>query len=214
MRAVNARLVPAKSSLALAIFDTAGAAVLLVLALPVLLAALLAVKLSSRGPAIYLQTRLGHRGRVFTVFKIRTMIVDAEGLTGPRWSLPGDPRITRLGAVLRALHIDELPQLWNVLRGEMSLVGPRPERPEIAAELRLRIRGYDRRLAVKPGLTGFAQIHLPPDETVGSVRCKLKYDLHGIRSRGLAFHAVVVGCTVLKVLGLKRLYAQKWTSRH
>src|SRR5207248_1323798 len=129
--------------------------------------------------------------------------------TGPRWSLPGDPRITPVGHVLRALHLDELPQLWNVIRGEMSLVGPRPERPEIASELRKAIPGYDRRLAVKPGLTGFAQIHLPPDETVESVRRKLVYDLFYIRRFDFAFDLYILACTACKVAGLRWLYCRK-----
>jgi lipopolysaccharide/colanic/teichoic acid biosynthesis glycosyltransferase len=172
----------------------------------VLIAAMLVVRLTSSGPAIYTQTRLGRHGRVYTIYKIRTMVLDAEDLTGPRWSFPGDPRITRVGEVLRALHLDELPQLWNVLRGEMSLVGPRPERPEIAAKLRRVIRGYDRRLLVKPGLTGFAQIHLSPDETVASVRRKLKYDLYGLRNRSVAFYLTILALTALKVVGLQKIY--------
>lgn len=205
-RALNARLIPSCNRLALTVLDYLIATMALVATSPVIALAMAAVRLSSRGPALYTQTRLGLGGRIFTVFKIRTMILEAEDLTGPRWSLPGDPRITPVGRMLRRLHLDELPQLWNVLRGEMSLVGPRPERPEIAAKLRKVIRGYDRRLAVKPGLTGFAQIHLPPDETVADVRRKLKYDLHGIRRRSLSFHLGILGCTLLKVLGLSRLY--------
>jgi lipopolysaccharide/colanic/teichoic acid biosynthesis glycosyltransferase len=206
IRMAPAISVAAPTTAALAVFDFAAAGLLLALASPLVLAAMLAVRLTSRGPAIHTQTRLGQHGRIFTIYKIRTMVADAESLTGPRWSFPGDPRITRVGAILRALHLDELPQLWNVLRGEMSLVGPRPERPEIAAKLRRAIPGYDRRLLVKPGLTGFAQIHLPPDETVASVRRKLQYDLHGMRHRGVVFHAKVLACTALKVMGLAKLY--------
>jgi lipopolysaccharide/colanic/teichoic acid biosynthesis glycosyltransferase len=204
-RAVTARRVlRMKSAL-----DQLLAAALLVLAAPVLLAAMAAVRATSRGPAIYTQTRLGRFGRVFTIYKLRTMCQDAESLTGPRWSLPGDPRITPVGHVLRALHIDELPQLWNVIKGEMSLVGPRPERPEIAADLRRAIPGYDRRLAVMPGLTGFAQIHLPPDETVGSVRRKLVYDLFYVRRFGLGFDLYILVCTAFKVVGLRWLYCRR-----
>jgi lipopolysaccharide/colanic/teichoic acid biosynthesis glycosyltransferase len=148
----------------------------------VLLAAMAAVRLTSRGPAIYTQTRLGRFGRVFTIYKLRTMCQDAESLTGPRWSLPGDPRITPVGHA---------------------------ERPEIAAELRRAIPGYDRRLAVMPGLTGFAQIHLPPDETVGSVRRKLVYDLFYVRRFGLKFDLYILACTAFKVVGLRRLYCRR-----
>jgi lipopolysaccharide/colanic/teichoic acid biosynthesis glycosyltransferase len=192
-----------------AALDRILAVVLLVLSAPVLLAAMALVRLTSRGPAIYTQTRLGQFGKVFTIYKVRTMCQDAESLTGPRWSLPGDPRITPVGHVLRALHIDELPQLVNVIRGEMSLVGPRPERPEIAAELRKEIPGYDRRLAVMPGLTGFAQIHLPPDETIESVRRKLVYDLFYVRRFGIAFDLYILVCTAFKVVGLRRLYCRR-----
>jgi lipopolysaccharide/colanic/teichoic acid biosynthesis glycosyltransferase len=191
------------------VLDQLLAAALLVIAAPLLIVAMTAVRVTSRGPAIYTQARLGRFGRTFTLFKVRTMCHDAESLTGPRWSLPGDPRVTPVGHVLRMLHIDELPQLWNVLRGEMSLVGPRPERPEIAAELREEIIGYDRRLVVKPGLTGFAQIHLPPDETVESVRRKLVYDLFYIRRFGLAFDLYILVCTAFKVVGLRWLYCRR-----
>ncbi|CAN5252424.1 hypothetical protein BH11PLA2_BH11PLA2_30360 [soil metagenome] len=194
------------SDLAWTVVDYSAAAIGLVLVTPLILLAMLAMRISSRGPAIYTQTRLGRGGRTFTLYKIRTMCHEAESLTGPRWSLPGDPRITPMGQWLRKLHLDELPQLWNVLRGEMSLVGPRPERPEIAAELRKVISGYDRRLSVKPGLTGIAQIHLPPDETISDVKTKLVYDRFGIAHRGVAFHFGIVIATALKVVGLKRFY--------
>src|SRR6185436_10775300 len=106
-----------------------------VVAVPVALAAMLVVRLTSRGPAIYTQNRVGYGGRMFTIYKIRTMIHNCESLTGPRWCVPGDPRVTPVGSVLRKLHIDELPQFLNVLRGDMSLVGPRPERPEFVRKL-------------------------------------------------------------------------------
>src|SRR4051812_14619345 len=113
-----------------ACLDRSLAALSLVVAAPLMLAAMALVKLTSRGPALYSQKRVGQFGRVFVIWKIRTMYHECEKLTGPRWATPGDPRITRVGGVLRALHIDELPQLINVLRGQMSLIGPRPERPE------------------------------------------------------------------------------------
>ena len=120
-------------------------------------------------------------GRPFTLFKIRTMAHDCEKASGARWSTPGDPRITRVGAFLRKTHLDELPQLWNVLRGDMSLVGPRPERPEFTPLLEQVVPHYRDRLAVRPGVTGLAQVQLPADTDLDSVRRKLAYDLYYIR---------------------------------
>jgi lipopolysaccharide/colanic/teichoic acid biosynthesis glycosyltransferase len=189
--------------------DTAAALLLLVPALPLMAACVALVRLTSPGPGLYSQTRVGRGGRVFTLYKIRSMVHDCESLTGPRWSLPGDPRITVVGRVLRRLHLDELPQLWNVLRGDMSLVGPRPERPEIVKRLRLSVPGYDRRHAVKPGITGFAQVHLPPDTCVRSVKNKLAYDLFYIRHRSVGMELYVLLATGLKLFGLRRLYHRK-----
>jgi lipopolysaccharide/colanic/teichoic acid biosynthesis glycosyltransferase len=189
--------------------DFAGAAVLAAASLPVLLVCCALVRLTSRGPAIYTQTRVGRGGRVFTLYKVRTMYRDCERHTGPRWCTPGDPRITPVGCVLRKLHLDELPQLWNVLKGDMSLIGPRPERPEIAARLRQSVKGYDRRHAVKPGITGFAQVHLPPDTCLRSVRNKLAYDLFYVRHRSPGLNLYVLAATGLKLLGLKALYRRK-----
>lgn len=189
--------------------DFALAVALLVPALPVMLTCMLLVRLTSNGPAVYTQSRVGRNGRVFTLYKVRTMYHECESLTGPRWSMPGDPRITPVGKVLRRLHLDELPQLFNVLKGHMSLVGPRPERPEIVKRLRQVVPGYDRRHAVRPGITGFAQIHLPPDSCIRSVKNKLIYDLFYIRNRTLRFELYVLFATGLKLLGLRRLYQRK-----
>jgi lipopolysaccharide/colanic/teichoic acid biosynthesis glycosyltransferase len=161
--------------------DLVLASVLLVLTGPVIVTAMLLIRLTSRGPSLYSQTRLGQGGRPFAIYKLRTMYHDCERLTGPRWSLPGDPRVTPVGRILRATHIDELPQLWNILRGEMSLVGPRPERPEIAAGLERALPDYRGRLRARPGVTGLAQVQLPPDIDIESVRRKLAYDLYYIR---------------------------------
>jgi lipopolysaccharide/colanic/teichoic acid biosynthesis glycosyltransferase len=190
-------------------FDAAASLLMLVPALPLMGLCVLLVRLTSAGPALYSQTRVGRGGRVFTLYKIRSMVHDCESLTGPRWSLPGDPRITAVGRLLRRLHLDELPQLFNVLRGEMSLVGPRPERPEIVKRLRVSVPGYDRRHAVKPGITGFAQIHLPPDTCVRSVKNKLAYDLFYIRHRSLRMELYILAATGLKLLGLRRLFQRK-----
>jgi lipopolysaccharide/colanic/teichoic acid biosynthesis glycosyltransferase len=169
------RSLPAK-----AVADAVLGFCLLVLLAPVILLAALAVKLTSRGPAFYTQKRRGRGGRVFTIVKLRTMRHDCERHTGPQWARVADPRITSVGRFLRRTHLDELPQLVNVVRGDMSLVGPRPERPEIITELERRIPRYRERMAVRPGLTGLAQVQLPPDTDLASVQRKLTYDLYYI----------------------------------
>jgi lipopolysaccharide/colanic/teichoic acid biosynthesis glycosyltransferase len=158
--------------------DTIVAATMLIVALPVLGVLALLVKLTSRGPAFYTQTRVGKNGRHFAIYKIRTMINNCESLTGPRWSMPGDPRVTGLGQFLRVTHLDELPQLFNVLLGDMSLIGPRPERPEFLPELTDEYPAYPERLRVRPGVTGFAQVQLPADTDLDGVSNKLAYDLY------------------------------------
>jgi lipopolysaccharide/colanic/teichoic acid biosynthesis glycosyltransferase len=177
-------------------------AMLAVASAPILLLAMLVVRLTSRGPATYTQTRVGYGGRTFTIYKIRTMIHNCESLTGPRWSEPGDPRVTPVGNILRKFHIDELPQLLNVFKGEMSLVGPRPERPEFVTKLAREIPHYQARHAVFPGITGLAQLFLPPDTEVAHVERKLVYDLHYARNAGLLLDLRVIFATGLKVLGL------------
>jgi len=154
-----------------------GAASLLV-AGPLLLVAILAVKLTTRGPVIYCQSRLGRYGRPFVIYKIRSMTHNCEKQSGVKWCTTGDARVTWVGRILRKTHVDELPQLINILRGEMSLVGPRPERPEIVVTLEQYLKGYRGRLNVRPGLTGLAQVQLPPDTDLESARRKLQYDLH------------------------------------
>jgi lipopolysaccharide/colanic/teichoic acid biosynthesis glycosyltransferase len=182
--------------------DCVLSAVLLVATAPVMLLAMVLVKLTSRGPMTYTQTRVGFGGRPFTIFKIRTMIHNCESLTGPRWATPDDPRVTPVGAVLRKLHVDELPQLLNVLRGEMSLVGPRPERPEFVNRFVREIPDYDGRHAVFPGITGLAQLHLPPDTEVCHVERKLTYDLYYARNMGPRLDLTILVGTVLKVFGV------------
>jgi lipopolysaccharide/colanic/teichoic acid biosynthesis glycosyltransferase len=182
--------------------DRALAVLLLALSLPIVVIGLLAMKLSSRGPSLYSQKRVGQFGRVFTIWKIRTMYHNCEKLTGPRWSTPGDPRVTLVGHVLRAMHIDELPQLINVLRGQMSLIGPRPERPEIACKLKGLVEEYDSRHAVLPGITGNAQIHLPPDTNINSVRDKLVLDRTYIGRFSMWQDVVLLALTGLKMIGL------------
>jgi lipopolysaccharide/colanic/teichoic acid biosynthesis glycosyltransferase len=183
------------------LLDFVVALVLLLLSAPMILVALVLVKLSSRGPSIYTQKRLGLGGRVFTIYKIRTMYLDSER-DGPTWAVPGDPRVTPVGRVLRACHLDELPQLINVLSGEMSLVGPRPERPELVAKLERGLPGYHLRLAVRPGVTGLAQVQQPADTDLASVRRKLKYDLCYVERMGPWLDARLIAGTALKCLGV------------
>jgi lipopolysaccharide/colanic/teichoic acid biosynthesis glycosyltransferase len=182
------------------VIDTVLALVLLVLTAPLMLAVVVLVKLTSRGPAFYSQTRLGLNGRPYQMHKIRTMHHNCERLTGPRWSTPGDPRVILVGRFLRKSHLDELPQLWNVLRGEMSLIGPRPERPEIAVSLDRAIAHYRGRLLVRPGLSGLAQVQLPPDTDLASVRLKLSYDLYYVHYVGFLMDLRLIVATGLHLL--------------
>jgi lipopolysaccharide/colanic/teichoic acid biosynthesis glycosyltransferase len=182
--------------------DFVFAVLLMIPVLPVVLLAALLVKLTSRGPAFYTQTRVGQNGRRFTILKIRTMIHNCESLTGPRWSMPGDPRITPIGWFLRVTHLDELPQLLNVLRGEMSLIGPRPERPEFIPELERALPAYRQRLNVRPGVTGLAQVQLPPDTDLESVRRKLAHDLYYIRNLSPWLDVRLLLCTAFYAVGV------------
>jgi len=176
--------------------------VLLALAAPVIVLTALLVKLTSKGPAFYTQTRLGRFGRPYTIFKIRTMTHNCEKATGACWAAVRDPRITRVGAVLRRTHLDELPQLWNVLRGDMSLVGPRPERPEFLPQLKKVLPNYQDRLLVLPGVTGLAQVRLPADTDLASVRRKLAYDLYYVRHASIWLDFRIILCTALCVVGV------------
>jgi lipopolysaccharide/colanic/teichoic acid biosynthesis glycosyltransferase len=182
-----------------AIIDRILAALLLVPGLPIIGLLIVMVRLTSRGPGIYRQTRVGKRGRKFTMYKIRTMRHDAEAASGVVWTQLHDPRITRLGRLLRRLHLDELPQLLNILKGEMSLVGPRPERPEFVHVLAEAVPGYVNRLAVPPGVTGLAQLNLPPDTDLDSVRRKLVLDCEYIRNAGLLLDARLFLATLLRM---------------
>ncbi len=148
---------------------------------PLVAFAALMIKLESPGPIIYKQNRVGLNGKVFRIYKLRTMRADAEKGTGAVWAKANDPRITSIGRVLRKTRIDEIPQLFNVIKGEMSIVGPRPERPEIVRDLKKTILDYEKRLVVKPGITGLAQIFHKYDESIEDVKQKIKYDLLYIR---------------------------------
>lgn len=178
-------------------------ACLFILTAPIVLVAALLIRLTSRGPAFYSQVRLGRGGQPFHVYKIRSMMHDCERYTGPKWSNGRDPRVLPIGRVLRRLHIDELPQLWNVLRGEMSLIGPRPERPEFVHKLEQAIPRYRERLLVRPGITGLAQVQLPPDFNIDDVRRKLAYDLYYIEQMSPWLDCQITLSTMLKMVGFR-----------
>ncbi|HEY3359697.1 MAG TPA: sugar transferase [Polyangia bacterium] len=177
--------------------DIVLAAVMLVLVMPFVALAAVGIRLTSPGPALFRQRRVGRGGREFTIFKLRTMVVDAEVKSGPVLARRGDVRVTRLGRLLRDTRIDELPQLWNVLRGDMSLVGPRPERPEFVALHAQRIAGYLKRLEVKPGITGLAQVYAG---YLTNVYDKLRYDWMYVHKRSLLLDLKILGRTVGTVL--------------
>lgn len=210
-------------------FDIVGAILGLVLSLPLMIIVPLLIKLESRGPVFYSQIRVGQNqrnsqrryqleakamledrkrerrrqdylGQVFKVYKFRTMVVDAESSSGPVWATKSDPRITRIGRFLRKSRIDEIPQFWCVLKGDMSLVGPRPERPHFVSELSGKIDGYAGRLHAKPGLTGLAQVQSGYDSSIASVARKVETDLEYIRNRSLWLDIKIMFRTIIVVI--------------
>ena len=204
-RRPHARDLPAFSDVAKRAVNVAVALVGLIVTAPLLALIALAVRLSSRGPVLYTQTRIGINrrrrlpagrtyrsadvgGKPFTIYKFRTMTVNGHGPDDPGvvWATPNDPRVTRIGRILRLYRLDELPQLLNVLRGDMDIVGPRPEQPAIFRRLRREIPGYQERQAVRPGITGWAQINQQYDQSLDDVRRKLRYDLEYIARKSAA----------------------------
>jgi lipopolysaccharide/colanic/teichoic acid biosynthesis glycosyltransferase len=214
------------------LFDIVVSATLLVLLLPLFGLVALAIVIDSAGPVFYSQIRVGHNrrrgadrradhipvrvdqrrherrrilseGRLFRIHKFRTMVVDAEKEIGPVWALKDDPRVTRVGRWLRVTRIDELPQLWNVLKGEMSLVGPRPERPHFVGDFADRIPGYTERLRALPGITGRAQVEGSYDACEEDVRSKLRYDLLYVRNCRLSEDLRILFRTVQVVVTRK-----------
>jgi exopolysaccharide biosynthesis polyprenyl glycosylphosphotransferase len=173
--------------------------ILMGVTLPLMLLTALLIKLDSPGPVLYRQERVGLRGHPFTVLKFRSMRVDAEA-RGPVWASQRDPRVTRIGGFIRAARIDELPQLFNVLRGEMSFIGPRPERPHFVAHLAEVVPLYRERSRVKPGLTGWAQVNYPYGASVEDARNKLSYDLYYVKHRNILLDVLILFSTVRVVL--------------
>jgi len=198
------------------VVDVVVASLALILLLPLSVVVAVAVLLDSHGPVLYRQLRIGIDrrglgpldeetlsrrtadlgGSPFTIYKFRTMRVDAEQETGPVWAAPDDDRVTRVGRVLRRYRLDEIPQLINVVRGEMSIVGPRPERPLFVHQLSAEVEDYALRHRVRPGITGWAQVNQEPDQTVDDVRGKLRYDLEYLEKRSLRFDVGIMLRTV------------------
>ncbi|OLD56816.1 MAG: hypothetical protein AUI64_01615 [Acidobacteria bacterium 13_1_40CM_2_64_6] len=180
--------------------DVCFAAAALIVLFPVLLLVALAVRLTSQGPILYHQRRVGQNGQLFYVHKFRSMLADAEATTGAVWAKKGDARITPLGGFMRRSRLDELPQLWNILCGHMSVVGPRPERPEFVGALRQQIPFYAQRHVVKPGLTGWAQVRYTYGASVEDAMEKLQYDLFYIKHMSIALDVLIMLATVKTVL--------------
>jgi exopolysaccharide biosynthesis polyprenyl glycosylphosphotransferase len=181
------------------LLDVFASLALLALTLPTLLLAALAIKLDSEGPVFYRQERVGRGGKPVHVYKFRTMRVDAELASGPQWASVQDPRVTRIGGFLRRMRIDELPQILNVLKGEMSLVGPRPERPHFVTTLGAQIPFYAERHAMRPGITGWAQVNYPYGASIEDARAKLSYDLYYIKNFSFVFDLLILLSTARAV---------------
>jgi sugar transferase (PEP-CTERM system associated) len=170
-----------------------------ILSLPIVLLTAVLIKLESRGPVFYKQERVGKNGRIFVLTKFRSMRVDAEQ-DGPVWASKRDSRTTRVGRVIRKVRIDEIPQFWHILKGEMSFVGPRPERPHFVAQLAEEIPFYEQRHLIAPGLTGWAQIKYPYGASIEDARQKLQYDLFYIKNQGLILDAIIIFETIKIIL--------------
>lgn len=192
------------------IMDVTAATIGLILASPLIGLAAMLIKLDSPGPILYRQRRSGLDGRHYTVYKFRTMRQDAEAASGAVWADANDVRVTRLGHFLRNWRVDEIPQLWNVLKGEMSLVGPRPERPEFVETLAAAIPFYKERLLVPPGVTGWAQVKYPYAASIDAARRKLQYDLYYIKHMGFFLDTLILLRTIKTILvGLRHDAAMK-----
>ena len=180
--------------------DLSLAMILAIISAPIVALTALAIKLDSAGPTLYSQERVGENGRVFKIYKFRSMRTDAESAGKPVWALDRDHRITRIGRLIRKIRIDELPQLWNVMRGDMSFVGPRPERPFFVDQLARQVPFYLQRHAVKPGITGWAQVKYRYGSTVEDAMEKLRYDLYYLKHLSIVFDLTIVLDTVKVIL--------------
>ncbi|MEC7890329.1 MAG: sugar transferase, partial [Pseudomonadota bacterium] len=182
-------------------FTLSLAAIILLVPFSILIGII--IKLTSKGPIIYSQERLGYKGIPYDIYKFRSMVVDAEQDSGPVWTQDDDPRVTSVGKILRKYRIDELPQLINVFLGEMSLIGPRPERPFFIEKLKEKFPLYERRFRVRPGITGWSQIKHPSDIKEEDVRQKLRYDFYYIENLSLNLDLKIFASTIAVILSGK-----------
>ena len=199
---VMPEIMPAGSKLFKRIFDILLSLFLLILYSPLLIISMLLIKLTSKGPVFYKQERVGRNEKTFIMYKFRSMVQNAEEY-GPEWAGEQDPRITKVGKILRKMYIDEIPQLVNVLKNEMSIVGPRPERPFFVKKLKSEIPYYYKRLSVKPGITGWAQIKHKYDSSLEDVKEKLQYDFYYIENMSLKLDFKIMINTTIVVLLMK-----------
>jgi exopolysaccharide biosynthesis polyprenyl glycosylphosphotransferase len=188
------------------VLDVLTSLIILLISLPISIIIAIAIKLDSKGPILFKQQRCGMDGTLFNIMKFRSMFQNAEETTGPIWSQKGDPRVTKIGKIIRKLRLDELPQMINVLKGEMSIVGPRPERPFFVKMLSKEIPYYNRRLKVRPGITGWAQVKHKYDESIEDVKVKLRYDLFYIENMSLKMDFKIIVRTVFVMLFGKGQY--------
>jgi exopolysaccharide biosynthesis polyprenyl glycosylphosphotransferase len=197
---ISPQLMPEWEKKVKRLMDIVISIILLIISLPITVITAVAIKLESEGPVFYKQERSGLNGKVFKIIKFRSMRADAEKHSGPVWSTKNDPRITKVGKFIRKVRIDEIPQMINVLKGEMSLVGPRPERPFFVEKLSKEIPFYKRRLKVRPGVTGWAQVKHKYDENVEDVKEKLRYDLFYIENMSLSNDLKILFRTIFVVI--------------
>ncbi len=200
---ISPDLMPLWEKIAKRVMDIFISFSVLVIMLPVIISITIAIKSTSSGLAIYSQKRVGKKGRLFTMYKFRTMYDDAEAETGPTWASENDPRVTKVGAWLRKTRLDEIPQFYNVLKGEMSLVGPRPERPYFVEQFKKEIPMYSRRLRVRPGITGWAQVKWKYDSSLDDVKEKTKYDLFYVENMSLRMDFKILINTVFSMVRAK-----------
>ena len=189
------------------ISDVIISLIILIITFPLNILVSIFIKMDSKGPILFKQDRIGMNNKVFRIYKFRSMYQDAEKHTGPVWSMRDDPRVTRVGRIMRQLRIDEIPQFFNVLKGEMSLVGPRPERPYFVEMLAQQLPYYRRRLKVRPGITGWAQVKHKYDESIEDVKVKLRYDLFYIENMSFRMDIKILARTILVVLFGKGHYS-------